>query len=93
MRFARVSLACTLVAVLMAAVTHGGTDLATPLGYFWWGLVAVALVSALVALGFATFAPRQGAKRRLTVAALSIPALLVALGVLQFFLWVSQDSS
>jgi hypothetical protein len=77
----------------MAVATHGGTDLPRPLGYLWWGLVGVALVSALLGLGSAVFAPRQGAKRRLTVAALCVPALLVAAGVLQFFLWVSSDPS
>ena len=93
MAFARVSFGCVLVAIAIVFATDMGSDWSRPLGILWYGLVAVAVVSALIGFGFAAFARSESGRRRLVMAILSLPALLSVAALLQLLLMLSQDTS
>jgi hypothetical protein len=75
MRLAGSSTACLAAALIMVLV-RGADDWSQAFAFTWYGLLAIAVVLAVVALAVAGRSRDVAGKRRLAIVGLSLPALL-----------------
>lgn len=75
MRLGAASVLCLTTAILMLVI-RGPADWSRPFGLTWYGVFGAAVVFAIAAATVAAVTPGVAAKRRLTIAALALPALI-----------------
>ena len=75
MRLGAASVVCLTAAILMLAV-RGSADWSKWFGVTWYAVFGAAVVFAMAAATRAVVAPDVAARRRLTIAALALPAML-----------------
>jgi hypothetical protein len=85
--FARSSLGCTLVVILLFLAQGGSSDWSRTFAIGWFALLGLAAVCSLVGVGSALFV-NQPLKRRVRIAVLSLPAPLVVAPVTYFLFFV-----